>query len=119
VAHDERKLDQHLQRKAAFLVQSVRRQCSAAAAGVEPADFTLQQAIYGRYSLEELLQIVRDFEAFCGECEVDELMAARVCPSLDQDAIMERDFHQQQKRGQQQLGIQLVQVPQSAASSMQ
>jgi hypothetical protein len=119
VAHDERKLDQHLQRKAAFLVQSVRRQCSSASAGVEPADFTLQQAIYGRYSLEELLQIVRDFEAFCAECEVDELMAARVCPSLDQDAIMERDFHQQQKRGQQQLGIQLVQVPQGAASSMQ
>jgi hypothetical protein len=77
------------------------------------------QAVYGGYSLEELTQIVRDFELFSRDCEVDELMSVRVCASLDQDAIMERDFHQQQKRGQQQLGIQLVQVPASAASPIQ
>jgi hypothetical protein len=46
-----------------------------------------------------LVSIARDFDAFVGECEHDELTQARVCPSLDQDAIMERDFHQQQAKG--------------------
>lgn len=54
---------------------------------------------YGMYSLQELLSIARDFEAFVNECEYDELTKCRVCPPLDQDAIMERDFHQQQAKG--------------------
>ena len=61
-------------------------------------------AVYAAYSLAEVETIARDFELFAAQCEYDELMQSRVCPSLDQDAIMERDFNQQQARGQQQLG---------------
>jgi hypothetical protein len=111
---DERRIDQHLQRKAAYLIASTRAQvrvcaCCAlmiarvvsqcvAAPRVTPVDFASDVVVYGRYSLHELLTVMRDFDAFKADAELDATTNCRVCPSLDQDAIMERDFSRQQQK---------------------
>lgn len=92
------------------LTTTTTTQCIASSR-VPPVDFAAEIVVYGRYSLQarradrrgasttadaalrvaqELQAVLRDFETFKRDAELDATTGCRVCPSLDQDAIMVR-----------------------------